>query len=42
MILILLRKKVEFVDSIKADVEWLGAEWNGDVLFCIRLFSTDV
>ena len=27
------KEKVEFVDSIKSDVEWLGAKWHGDVLF---------
>ena len=32
------KEKVEFVDSIKADVEWLGAEWNGDVLFASDYF----
>ncbi len=26
------KEKVEFVDSIKKDVEWLGAKWNGEVL----------
>ena len=36
------KEKVEFVDSIKKDVEWLGAKWNGDVLFASELFSTDV
>ena len=29
------KEKEEFVDSIKADVEWLGAKWNGDVLFAL-------
>ena len=32
------KEKVEFVDSIKADVEWLGAEWSGDVLFASDYF----
>lgn len=32
------KEKVEFVDSIKADVEWLGAKWNGDVLFASDYF----
>ena len=26
------KKKVEFVESIKADIEWLGADWE-DRLF---------
>ena len=32
------KEKEEFVDSIKADVEWLGAKWNGDVLFASDYF----
>lgn len=32
------KEKVEFVDSIKQDVEWLGAKWNGDVLFASDYF----
>ena len=32
------KEKVEFVDSIKKDVEWLGAKWNGDVLFASNYF----
>ena len=32
------KEKVEFVDSIKKDVEWLGAKWNGDVLFASDYF----
>ncbi len=33
------KEKEEFVDSIKQDVEWLGAEWNGDVLFASGYFQ---
>ncbi|MGN0328915.1 MAG: glutamine--tRNA ligase/YqeY domain fusion protein [Lachnospira sp.] len=33
------KEKVEFVDSIKKDVEWLGAKWNGDVLFASGYFQ---
>lgn len=32
------KEKVEFVDSIKTDVEWLGAKWDGDVLFASNYF----
>lgn len=32
------KEKVEFVDSIKKDVEWLGAKWNGDVLLHLIIF----
>ena len=32
-------EKVEFVDSIKRDVEWLGAKWHGDVLFASDYFD---
>ena len=32
------KEKVEFVDSIKKDVEWLGAKWNGEVLFASDYF----
>lgn len=33
------KEKVEFVDSIKCDVEWLGAKWHGDVLFASDYFD---
>ena len=33
------KEKEEFVDSIKADVEWLGAKWHGDVLFASGYFD---
>ena len=32
-------EKVEFVDSIKRDVEWLGAKWHGDVFFASDYFD---
>ena len=33
------KEKVEFVDSIKRDVECLGANWHGDVLFASDYFD---
>ena len=39
MIQIRQKEKVEFVDSIKRDVEWLGAKWHGDVLFASDYFD---
>ena len=33
------KEKEEFVDSIKRDVEWLGAKWYGDVLFASGYFD---
>lgn len=33
------KEKEEFVDSIKQDVEWLGAQWHGDVLFASGYFE---
>jgi len=33
------KEKEEFVDSIKRDVEWLGAKWHGDVLFASGYFQ---
>ena len=36
------KEKEEFVESIKSDVEWLGAKWHEDVLFALKLFSTNV
>jgi len=33
------KEKVEFVDSIKRDVGWLGAKWHGDVLFASDYFD---
>ncbi|HBH94100.1 MAG TPA: glutamine--tRNA ligase, partial [Bacteroides sp.] len=32
------KEKEEFVESIKKDVEWLGAKWNGDILFASDYF----
>ncbi|MCR5515875.1 MAG: glutamine--tRNA ligase/YqeY domain fusion protein [Lachnospira sp.] len=33
------KEKEEFVESIKKDVEWLGAKWHGDVLFASGYFQ---
>ena len=33
------KEKVEFVDSINRDVEWLGAKWHGDVLYASDYFD---
>jgi len=33
------KEKVEFVDSILEDIKWLGAKWNGDVLFASDYFE---
>lgn len=33
------KEKEEFVDSIKQDVEWLGAKWHKDVLFASGYFD---
>lgn len=33
------KEKEEFVESIKSDVEWLGAKWHGDVLFASSYFT---
>ncbi|OIO74530.1 MAG: glutamate--tRNA ligase [Zetaproteobacteria bacterium CG1_02_53_45] len=27
------RSQVEYIEAIKADLHWLGLEWNGDILF---------
>ena len=32
------KEDMEFVESIKEDVKWLGADWEGSSVFCIRLF----
>ena len=32
------KEKTEFVESIKADVQWLGADWEDQSVFCIQLF----
>ena len=34
------KEKEEFVDSIKRDVEWLGAKWHGDVLIASGYFES--
>ena len=31
------RRKIEFVESIKEDVEWLGADWEDQPVFCFRI-----
>ncbi len=33
------KEKTEFVDSIKADVEWLGADWEGRLFFASDYFD---
>ena len=33
------KEKTEFVESIKADVEWLGADFRGEVLFASNYFD---
>lgn len=33
------KEKEEFVESIKSDVEWLGAKWHGEVLFASSYFT---
>ena len=33
------KEKVEFVDSIKADVEWLGADWEDRLFFASNYFE---
>jgi len=33
------KEEQEFVDSIKSDIEWLGAEWDGDVKFASDYFE---
>ncbi len=33
------KEKEEFVDSIKADVNWLGAQWDGEVKFASSYFD---
>ena len=32
------KEKTEFVESIKEDIQWLGADWEDQSVFCIRLF----
>ena len=32
------KEKQEFVESIKEDVKWLGADWEDRLFFCLQLF----
>lgn len=32
------KEKQEFVESIKEDVKWLGADWGGQAFLCLQLF----
>ncbi len=34
-----LKENIEFVDSIQRDVQWLGFQWEGDVLFASDYFE---
>lgn len=34
------KEKMEFVDSIKADIEWLGADWGDNLFFASDYFDT--
>ena len=34
------REEQEYVDSIKEDVRWLGADWEDRLFFCLRLFRS--
>ena len=36
------KEKVEFVESIKADIKWLGADWRGQTLLRFRLLWKNV
>lgn len=36
------KERTEFVDAIKRDIQWLGADWEDRLFFCVRLFSADV
>ena len=33
------KRKVEFVESIKADIEWLGADWEDRLFFASDYFD---
>ena len=33
------KEKVEFVESIKADIEWLGADWEDRLFFASDYFD---
>ena len=39
MIPIRLRRKSEFVESIKADIKWLGADWEDRLFFASDYFG---
>ena len=36
------KERLEFVESIEADVKWLGADWADRKFFCIQLLRQDV
>ena len=36
------KEKVEFVESIKEDIQWLGADWEDRLFFGLRLLPADV
>ena len=36
------KEKLEFVESIKEDVKWLGADWGDQPVLCIKLLRSDV
>ena len=31
------KEEVEYIESIKSDVKWLGFGWGGAPLLCVRL-----
>ena len=33
-----VKEDVEYVDAIMEDIHWLGYDWEGRDLFCLRLF----
>ena len=33
------KEKVEFVDSIKEDIKWLGADWKDNLFFASDYFE---
>ena len=33
------RRRIEFVESIKKDVEWLGADWEDRLFFASNYFD---
>ena len=36
------KEKIEFVESIKADIKWLGADWEDRLFFASNYFGPDV